>query len=138
MAENTKHQEDIIKKEHFYRGQNVEELQKLNIREVAKYLPSRSRRSVLRNFDQIENFIKRCEIKLAKKKKIKTHARDLIIVPRMVGFTIGVYNGKAFQEFTVTSEMIGHTLGEFSLTRAKAVHTSMGVGATKSSKAKKK
>jgi small subunit ribosomal protein S19 len=130
--------EEIKKKEYLYRGQTIEQLKAFSIRESAKFLPSRSRRTVLRSFDAIERFVKNCEEKVARKKKIKTHLRDTVIVPKLVGYTIGVYTGKEFQEFTITAEMIGHRLGEFALTRAKAVHTTMGMGATKSSRAQKK
>ena len=54
-------EEIIVKsKESFYRGKSVEELKKLDVREFAKYLPSRARRTVLRNFHQAEDFLKRC------------------------------------------------------------------------------
>lgn len=134
------HQEntDLQKKENFYRGKSLDELKAMDVRESAKYLPAGSRRSVLRKFDVIEKFIQRSEVKMARKKKIKTHQRDLVIVPKMVGMAIQIHNGKAFQEVTITSEMIGHRLGEFALTRVKATHTTMGLGATKSSRAKKK
>lgn len=125
-------------KEVFYRGVNLEELKKLDVREVAKYLPSRSRRTVLRNFQMIENFVKRCEISQASKKKIKTHLRDIIIVPRLVGMTIQIYNGKLFNEVAITHRMIGHRLGEFSLTRARVSHGAAGIGATKGTKGVKK
>ena len=123
----------VRSKELFYRGKNIEELKKLDAREVAKYLPSRSRRSVLRNFQSIEKFINRCEKKLAKKKKIRTHLRDIIIMPKMVGMQIGIYNGKEFHDITITHSMIGHRIGEFSLTRTKVSHGAPGIGATKSS-----
>jgi len=125
-------------KDKIFRGKNIDELKKLDIRESAKILPSRSRRSILRNYDVVEKFISSCEKKTSRGKRIRTHLRDLIIVPRMVGFTVGVYNGKAFQEVPITTEMIGHRLGEFALTRVKVTHTSAGVGATKGSRAKKK
>ena len=125
-------------KDVFYRGVNLEELKKLDVREAAKYLPSRSRRSVLRNFQQLEEFIKRCEAALAAKKKIRTHKRDLVVVPKMVGLSIGVHNGKTFNEVHITHEMIGHRLGEFSLSRQRVQHGSAGIGATKGSKAVKK
>lgn len=128
----------VRKKEQIYRGKSLEELKELDVRESAKFLPSRSRRSVLRNFDTIQKFIKHCEKKLAKNKKIKTHLRDLIIVPNMVGLTIGIHNGKAFQEVTITVEMIGHRLGEFAMSRGKVNHGAAGLGATKSSRAQKK
>jgi small subunit ribosomal protein S19 len=124
----------IIKsKDMFYRGKNVEDLKKLDVREVAKYLPSRSRRSVLRNFQTIEKFTKRCENKISKKKKIKTHLRDIVVVPKHVGMNIEVYNGKTFNPVTITHNMIGHRLGEFSLTRQKVSHGAPGIGSTKSS-----
>jgi len=127
-------EEVVIKsKEHFYRGKSLDFLKSLDVRECAKYLPSRSRRSVLRNFQTIENFIKRCENKLSKKKKIRTHLRDIVVVPKLVGMTIGVYNGKTFNEIALTHNMIGHRLGEFSLTRQKVSHGAPGIGATKSS-----
>ena len=130
--------EQVTKKEQIYRGKTLEELKKLDVRESAKYLKSKPRRSVLRNFDKLEKFITRCEEKVKMKKRIKTHFRDFVIVPKMVGFTIHIHNGKSFQEVSITSEMIGHRLGEFALTRVKPVHTTMGIGATKSSRAQKK
>lgn len=48
---------------------------------------------------------------------IKTWARSSTITPEMVGFVIGVHNGKDFVNVRVSEEMVGHKLGEFSLTR---------------------
>lgn len=129
---------EIIKKEAIYRGKPIEYLKTLDVRESAKFLSSRSRRTILRNFDKIERFTSRCEKSLAKNKKIRTHLRDMIIVPRFVGMTIGIYNGKNFNDVTITHEMIGHRLGEFSPTRTKVSHGAAGIGATKSSRAQKK
>ena len=125
-------------KEVFYRGKNLEDLKKLDVREVAKFLPSRSRRTVLRNFQVHEAFIRRCEIQIIAKKKIRTHLRDIIILPKLVGMTLMIHNGKLFTEITVTHKMIGHRLGEFSLTRVKVQHGEAGLGATKSSAGEKK
>ena len=125
-------------KEQVYRGKTISYLKSLDVRESAKYLPSRSRRYVLRNFDVIQRFIKRCEKRSSKNKKIRTHLRDIVVVPQLVGLTISVYNGKSFGDITLTTEMIGHKLGEFALTRQKVTHGSAGIGATKSSKAQKK
>ncbi|MBU0466056.1 MAG: 30S ribosomal protein S19, partial [Nanoarchaeota archaeon] len=77
MAHKKKQKEQVRRKELIYRGKTLEELKTLDVRESAKFLPSRSRRSVIRNFQTIEKFIKRCEKKVAKNKKIKTHLRDL-------------------------------------------------------------
>lgn len=128
----------VRSKEKLYRGQKLEDLRKLDVRETAKYLPARSRRSVLRNFDVIEKFVKRCEKKNERNKKIKTHNRDLVIVPKMVGMNIGIHNGKGFQNVEILMEMIGHRLGEFAVTRTRVAHSGAGVGATKGSRTKKK
>jgi small subunit ribosomal protein S19 len=53
---------------------------------------------------------------------IKTWARASEISPEMVGFTFGVHNGKDFIEVKVSEEMVGHRLGEFSLTRKFVRH----------------
>jgi len=128
----------VESKELLYRGKTLDELKALDVREVAKFLPSRSRRTLLRNFAETEKFIQRCEKKLERKKKIKTHLRDIVIVPKLVGMMIGIYSGKLFQDITITHEMIGHRLGEFVPTRTKVNHGSAGIGATKSSRAQKK
>lgn len=125
-------------KEIKYRGQSLETLKRMDVRESAKYLPSRSRRTVLRKFDLIEKFIKNCEEKEMRKKKIRTHFRDMIIVPRLVGKTISVHSGKEFKEVQITTEMIGHRLGEFVMTRGRVAHSAAGIGATKGSRALKK
>ena len=125
-------------KEKKYRGQTLDYLKGLDIREVSKYLPSRSRRTILRNFDVVEKFVKMCERKIERKKRIRTHMRDIIIVPKMVGMRIGIHTGRVFQDVEIGIEMIGHRLGEFAMTRTRITHTSAGLGATKGSRAKKK
>jgi small subunit ribosomal protein S19 len=132
--------EEVIvrSKEKKYRGKSLEELKALDIRECSKYLPARSRRTILRNTDVVEKFIKNCEIKIQRKKRIRTHNRDLIIVPKLVGMTIGIHNGKEFRIVEITMEMIGHRLGEFAHTRGMVKHSGAGLGATKGSRAKKK
>lgn len=129
---------NIQKKEFKYRGKTLEELKTMDTREFAKLLPSKSRRFVLRNFQDIEYFVSRCKKKQERKKKIKTHKRNIVIVPQLVGMNISVYNGREFIPIEVVGEMLGHVLGEFSLTRAKIQHSKAGVGATKGSKHKSK
>jgi small subunit ribosomal protein S19 len=129
---------EVKSREEKYRGKTLTYLKTLDVRECAKYLPSRSRRSVLRHFEIIEKFIKMCDEKESRKKKIKTHLRDLVIVPRLVGRMIEVHNGKSWQEVYITVEMIGHRLGEFSFTRKRVTHSAAGIGATKGSRALKK
>ena len=127
----------IEKKKAFtYRGKTIEELKELDIREFAKLLPSRKRRSVLRGFQEIEKFVNLCEEKIQRKKNIKTHLREIIVVPGMVVMKLSIYNGKEFVHIEVIGEMLGHRLGEFSLTRGKVSHGTAGVGATRGSKSK--
>ncbi|MCD6365435.1 MAG: 30S ribosomal protein S19 [Planctomycetes bacterium] len=54
---------------------------------------------------------------------IKTWARACTIVPEFVGFTFMVHNGKAFNRVFVTEDMVGHKLGEFSVTRMFRGHS---------------
>lgn len=125
-------------KDKFYRGKNVSDLKTMDTREFAKLVKARPRRTLLRNYDVIEAFVKKCEEKEKKNRPIRTHDRSLVVVPKMVGRTIGVYNGKEFVKVIVIEEMLGHRLGEFSLTRKIARHTKLGVGASKSTAAKAK
>ncbi len=122
-------------KEFLYRGKSLEELKQLSIREFAKFLKSRGRRAVLRQFNNIEKFMLRIEKKKKSGKYIRTHERELIVVPAMVGLTIAIHNGKEFLPIQIKVEMLGHRLGEFALTRKKVEHSAPGIGATKSSAA---
>lgn len=120
-------------KDKFYRGVNVEELKAVDTREFAKLAKSRSRRAILRNYDVIEAFVKKCQDRSAKGKLIKTHDRSIVVVPKMLGNVIGIYNGKEYIKVEMIPEMLGHRLGEFSPTRKPTKHGAAGVGATKSS-----
>ncbi len=113
-------------KEKIFRGINLEKLKELELREFAKLVKSRSRRSILRNDDVINKFIKKCEIRTASGGQIKTHDREMIIVPKMVGLSIFVHNGKEFQKVDITEFMLGHRFGEFSMTRKVAKHSKLG------------
>ena len=125
---------EIKKKEFAYHGLSLEELQKLTIDELMPLLPSRIRRTLKRGLtvkqDKLMNDIEKAN----PGDMIKTHCRDMIILPSFVGHTINVYNGKEFQRVDIQPNMIGHYLGEFALTRSKVKHTGPGVGATRSSK----
>ena len=129
---------EIRRKQFTYRGKTIEELKTLDVREFAKYLRSRQRRTVLRQFQKIENFVNKSKERAAKNKKIKTHQRDLIVVPELIGMTIQIHNGKSFTPVEIKGEMLGHVFGEFAPTRGKVNHGSAGVGATKGTKFKSK
>ncbi len=119
-------------KEFTYRGKTPEELKKMDIKDFSELLPSRERRKIKRGFTPQE---KKLLEQLRKKKKfVKTHARDMIVLPEMIGEKIGVYSGKEFISIEIKDEMLGHRLGEFALTRTPAKHSGVGKGATKSSK----
>ena len=116
-----------------WQGKTEEEIQNLDLKEFMKFIPSRQRRSLKRGFsEQQKKLLKKVEVD---DKNIKTHCRNMIIVPAMLGKIIRIYNGKDYLPLTVTVEMLGHYLGEFSHTRKMVSHSSAGVGATRSSKA---
>ena len=52
-----------------------------------------------------------------KRTPIKTWARSCTVVPDFIGHTFSVHNGKGFNQVLITDNMVGHKLGEFSLTR---------------------
>jgi small subunit ribosomal protein S19 len=121
------------KREEFtYRGYTLDKLKKMDLKKFATLLPARERRSILRGFTEAEQ-------KLLKRVKegdqtIKTHQRGMIILPEMVGTKMGIHSGKTFEYVEIKPEMIGHRLGEFTLTRKRVTHGSAGIGATRSSK----
>ena len=120
------------KGEFTYRGKTISELQKLSIEEFSELLPSRQRRTISRGFpDAWKNILQQFR---SGKDSVRTHYRDMIIFPEMVGKSIEVYNGKQFVKVEVQPEMVGHRFGEFALTRNKVSHGNAGVGATRSSK----
>ncbi len=132
-------QEVAIKsKDKRFCGLTLEQLQALSLKDSLKYMPARSRRSLLRHPEVVEKFIKSAEEKISRKRKVRTHLRDIVIVPKMVGMDIAIYNGKSFEDLKIEMEMIGHRLGEFALTRQKVNHSAAGIGATRGSKAAKK
>ncbi|MDO8480646.1 MAG: 30S ribosomal protein S19 [Nanoarchaeota archaeon] len=121
----------MAKKEFTYRGKKLDELQALSISEIAQMLPSRARRSLTRGMRHEQKVV--LKKVSAKDPDIRTHCRDLVVLPSMVGTIIKVYTGKEFFPVEVQPEMIGHYLGEFSLTRKHVTHSAPGLGATKSS-----
>jgi small subunit ribosomal protein S19 len=129
---------EIKRKEFTYRGKTIEELKKLDVREFSKYLKSSPRRTILRQFQQIENFISMAKTKINKNKSIRTHERSFVIVPEMVGMKISIHDGRNFVPVTIIGDMLGHRLGEFAMTRGRVKHSKAGIGATKGSKFKAK
>ncbi len=125
---------EIAQKEFFYRGKSVEELLKMPLDELINLLPSRARRTLKRGLTREQDKLVKDVKKAEDGEIIKTHCRNMIILPSFIGKTIGVYNGKEFQPVRIQPEMVGHYLGEFALTRKRVKHSGPGVGATRSSK----
>ncbi|MFB3764466.1 MAG: 30S ribosomal protein S19 [Methanotrichaceae archaeon] len=119
------------KEEFLYRGRKAADLSKLSIEELAELLPARQRRTIKRGLSKDH---KKLLTDTRRKESVRTHLRDMIVLPEMVGKSVEVHNGKAFEKVEVIPEMIGHYLGEFALTRGRVQHGAAGVGATKSSK----
>ncbi|MBI4145367.1 30S ribosomal protein S19 [Candidatus Woesearchaeota archaeon] len=120
-------------KEFTYYGKSWEEVQKLSTEDFAKLLPSRLRRVIKRGFTEAQKkFLKN----LAKgQPNLETHCRDLVILPSFVGKVIKVHNGKEFMPIAIEKDMLGHRLGEFSISTKKVEHSAPGIGATRSSSA---
>lgn len=118
----------------FYYGKDSEESGKVSREDFVKFVPSRMRRTLKRGLTEAQKIFMK-KIKKAKetgrKKPLKTHCRDMVIVPEMVGLIIEVHNGKKFVPVHITFEHLGRYLGEFSLTRNNVKHSAPGIGATK-------
>ena len=126
----------MVKVVNSFKGKTTEELQKLPNDELFVLLNARQRRSLKRGLsDNKKKLI--AEIKDAKagknKNPIKTHQRDLIILPYMIGATINVFDGKEFKPIGIGAEMVGHYIGEYAITNKRVNHGAPGVGASRSS-----
>ncbi len=123
-------------KQFTYYGLTIEELEKLPSDKLFKLLTARARRSLKRGINDGKRKLID-EIKDAKAgnhiNTIKTHLRDLIILPYMVGVTVNIFSGKEFVPITISKEMIGHYLGEYVITNKRVTHGAPGVGSSRSS-----
>jgi len=132
MAKKTSTKLPKRKGEYTYRGKTVDELKTLSTEEFSQMIPARQRRTIKRGLSDEHK-------KIMQKVKdgettVRTHRRDMLIFPDMVGLNLEIYNGKSFEKVEVIPEMMGHYFGEYSMTRRRVSHGSAGVGATKSSK----
>ena len=102
--------------------------------ELAKIANADFRRVAKRGYSQEEKtFLKNFNKKVKSSKTIKTHMREMFILPQFVGLTIHVHNGKEFVPIQIKPEMVFHRLGEYALTTKQVRHGSPGIGATRSS-----
>ena len=126
-------------KELTYRGYTLNQLQGMSMDEFINLLPSRQRRSLHRGLTPeqrilIEKIRKEKEaLRKGSNTIVKTHVRDMIILPEMVGIALLVHNGKDFIQVGIKPEMIGHYLGEFAVTNKPVKHGTPGIGASRSS-----
>ena len=127
-------------KEFKYRGLTLVDLQNTSMDEFISLLPSRQRRSLQRGLT-IEQRKLLEKIRAAKElgdsgqsaKPLKTHARNMVVLPEMVDVTVHVHNGKEFVPVEIQPQMIGHFLGEFAITNKPVKHGTPGIGASRSS-----
>jgi len=129
------------KKEFMYRGRTLDELCALPLMPPEEdpgadaligLLPARARRTLWKGMsEECEHLLQRIRTSDG---VVRTHRRDMIILPEFVGRTIAIYDGRSFQNIEIKPEMIGHYLGEYALTRRSVTHSGPGVGATRSSK----
>jgi len=128
-------------KKYSYRGVELDALLDLSNEEFVDLVHCRARRRFNRGLTRKP---KRLIEKLRKAKKealpnekpatVKTHLRDMIIVPEMIGSVVGIYNGKVFNAVEIKPEMTGFYLGEFSITYKPVGHGRPGLGSTNSSR----
>ena len=121
-----------------FRGHTLDELQDMELEEVAELLPARQRRSIERGLTEEKQKLlakaRDAEEEATANNPIRTHLRDMPVLPVMVDLTFAVHNGQEFERVRVEPEMLGHYLGEFQLTRTSVEHGQAGIGATRSSK----
>jgi len=116
----------------------MEELQQMSMDEFIRILPSRQRRSLTRGLTTDQRVLMeliRNHRRAASKdaKPIRTHCRDMVVIPEMVGLSLLIHSGKEFTSVDIQPAMVGHYLGEFVLTNKKVVHGTPGIGASRSS-----
>ena len=126
-----------------FRGLELEQLLDLNNEELLNFVNARARRRMKRGTSAGSKYltlIKKLQEAKAKcgpldrPDPVKTHLRNALIVPDMIGAQVAVYNGKVFNIVLITAEMVGMYLGEFSITYRPVRHGRPGIGSTNSSR----
>ncbi|KAH7728596.1 ribosomal protein S15 [Aphelenchoides avenae] len=138
-------QADLKKKRTFrkfsFRGVDLEQLLDMDRAQFAKLIHARPRRRLSRGLQRKHKSLltklvnaKKNAQALQKPETVKTHLRDMIVLPEMVGSVVGIHSGRAYNQVEIRAEMIGHYLGEFSITYKPVKHGRPGIGATHSSR----
>jgi small subunit ribosomal protein S19 len=111
----------------------------MSMDEFINLLPSRQRRSLHRGLQPEQRILlekvrrTKEDIRKGASPTVRTHVRNMIILPEMVGLAIRVHNGREFVQVEIKPEMIGHYLGEFAVTNKPVKHGTPGIGASRSS-----
>ena len=117
-----------------YRGHDATELENMSFEQFVELLPSKQRRTLRRMSYKLRAFISKVR-KSPSQKILKTHLREMVVIPLMLGRRIQVYNGHEWVDVVIKPEMLGKRLGELSITTKLVKHSGPGVGATRGSKA---
>eukprot|EP00164_Ancoracysta_twista_P001268 GFYU01001665.1.p2 GENE.GFYU01001665.1~~GFYU01001665.1.p2 ORF type:complete len:147 (+),score=49.39 GFYU01001665.1:36-476(+) len=141
MADSAQPKKRTFKKFTF-RGIDLEKLLDMNPKQLNELVHSRVRRRFARGMKKgsvgllkkLRNAKKAVAGTSEKPDPVKTHLRNMIVVPEMIGSVVGVYNGKAYCAVEVKPEMVGHYLAEFSISYKPVMHGRPGIGATHSSR----
>lgn len=126
-------------REFAYRGYSLDQLQGMSMDEFINLLPARQRRSLHRGLKSEQRILleklrkAREDLRKGGDAAVRTHVRNMIILPEMVGIKIFIHNGKEFVQVEMRPEMIGHYLGEFAITNKPVKHGTPGIGASRSS-----
>ena len=115
-----------------YRGRSVDDLKAMSMDEFINLLPSRMRRSLRRGLSNEQRIVLE-RLRQDNGKPIKTHARDMVVLPEMIGKSVLIHSGQAFVEIRINEKMLGHYLGEFVITNKLVRHGKPGIGASRSS-----
>merc|ERR1712060_47005 len=126
-------------KKYSYRGIDLDKLLDMSNQDLMELFRARQRRKFSRGIGRKTTTLLK---KLRKAKRetaygekpvpCKTHLRNMVMVPEMIGSVVGVYNGKQYLNVEVKPEMVGHYCGEFSITKKPIKHGRAGMGSTKS------
>ena len=121
-----------------YRGHTLDDLQDMDLEDVAELLPARQRRTIERGLssehEKLLEKAREADPQETASSPIRTHLRDMPILPSFVEKTFAVYTGQEFERVEIEPEMIGHYLGEFQLTRKSVKHGQTGIEATRTAK----
>ncbi|CAH8270575.1 unnamed protein product [Arabidopsis lyrata] len=124
-----------------FKGVDLDALLDMPTDDLVKLFPARIRRRMSRGLTRkpmaLIKKLRKAKLEAPAGEKpevVRTHLRNMVIMPEMIGSIIGVYNGKTFNQIEIKPEMIGHYLAEFSISYKPVKHGRPGQGATHSSR----